>query len=65
MVLFRKCPYEGIIHGINLARVMTLLSSYNSANGPFLTMHKGGEGKGGVQDSAIMYFGSAKQSQKI
>ncbi len=23
--------------------------------------YKGGEGKGGVQDSAIMFFGSAKQ----
>ena len=43
-----------------MARVMTLLSSHDSANGPFLT-YKGGEGKGGVQDSAIMFFGSAKK----
>ena len=61
---YYKMSYD-TIHGINLAiwplmaRVMTLLSSHDSANGPFFN-YKGGEGKGGVQDSAIMFFGSAK-----
>ncbi len=43
-----------------MARVMTLLSNHDSANGPFFN-YKGGEG-GGVQDSAIMYFGSEKHN---
>ena len=42
-----------------MARVMTLLSSHDSANGPFFN-HKGGEGKEELEGTGLYHNGSAE-----